>query len=88
MQTAMLAGAQTAPAQCRAPSRRATAAMAPAASCGSRSSPLPIFIGFRQNSLQTAQVQRFAQGRLLLRFQLWMLTERPVLSTPVLAVLS
>ncbi len=57
MQTTMLAGAQTAPAQCRAPCRRATAAMVPAVSCGARSNPLPTFTGFRQNSLQTAQVR-------------------------------
>jgi hypothetical protein len=55
MQAALL-GAQTAPAQCRAPCRRATAAAVPAASCGRRSTPLPTFVGLRQHGLQTAQV--------------------------------
>ena len=55
MQAALL-GAQTAPAQCRAPCRRATAAAVPAASCGRRSIPLPTFVGLRQHGTQTAQV--------------------------------
>lgn len=55
MQAALL-GAQTAPAQCRAPCRCATAAAVPAASCGRRSTPLPTFVGLRQHGLQTAQV--------------------------------
>lgn len=55
MQAALL-GAQTAPAQCRAPCRRSTAAAVPAANCGRRSAPLPTFVGLRQHGLQTAQV--------------------------------